>query len=79
MAYSPKRHQVFGVAGVAANPQEAVFKMDASQLVLEFPLHMLGQYRTLLRQVVSKRRVMPFDKSLVGMPCRKRTGSIGLD
>lgn len=49
------------MAGVATYPQEPVFQTSASEVVLEFPLHILWQCLTLSRQMVGKRRIMLFD------------------
>jgi len=38
-AFAAEHHRMIGVASVATHPQEPVFQTPASEIVLEFPLH----------------------------------------
>ena len=52
------------MAGVAANPQEAMFQTAAFEVIVEFLPHITRQLRALLRQMGGKHRVMMFDDSV---------------
>lgn len=49
--FATERHQVLGMAGVAAHPQETVLETTALEVVFELLLDIPRQGRTLYRQV----------------------------
>ncbi len=49
--FATEGHEVFGMAGVTANPQEAMLKTAAFEVVFEFPLDILRQFRALCAQL----------------------------
>jgi len=56
-----ERHQVLGMAGVAAHAQKAMLQATAAEVVLEFPLHVRRQRAFLLGHVGDERRVVLLD------------------
>lgn len=58
------------MAGVTVHPQKAMLQAAATQVVLEFPLHIVRQRARLLGHVGDERRVVLFDdrveQSLLG-------------
>lgn len=57
--FATEGHKVFGIAGVTTRPQEAMFQTAAFQLVFEFLLDILRQFRTLCGQALVNEGVIP--------------------
>jgi hypothetical protein len=57
-----KRYKSFEMTFVTAHPEKAVLEAAALQVVLEFPVDMLGQGFALLGQLVNQGGVVRFDE-----------------
>ena len=60
-SFTAERHQVLGMAGVAAHPQKAMLQAPATQVLFEFLLHVFRQETLLLGHVGDERRVVLLD------------------
>jgi hypothetical protein len=69
-SFTAKSDQVLGVAGVAAQTQEAMFETAAFEVILELPPDIRRQLPALLRQMGSECRVIlvddPIEKGVLG-------------
>jgi len=78
-AFAAERNQMLDVAALATYPQEAMLQKSALKVILEFPLHIARQYRTLGRQLSGQCRVMLFIERHAGNCNAKSRGGIGLE